>query len=110
MRNWSKPVNRDCLSKNRGLTGIYAKANLLTDGGVGAETMRISTQGKQSHMDITLTPLAGVFVLKPKRLRDSRGFFSETYSRRRLADAGLNVDFVQDNVSVSNSPGTLRGL
>jgi len=61
-------------------------------------------------MDITLTPLAGVFVLKPKRLRDSRGFFSETYSRRRLADAGLNVDFVQDNVSVSNSPGTLRGL
>jgi len=61
-------------------------------------------------MDITLTPLAGVFVLKPKRLRDSRGFFSETYSRRRLADAGLNVDFVQDNVSVSKSPGTLRGL
>lgn len=61
-------------------------------------------------MDVTLTPLADVLVLKPRRIRDNRGFFSETYSKRRLADAGLNVDFVQDNVSVSASPGTLRGL
>ena len=61
-------------------------------------------------MDVTLTPLTDVLVLKPKRLQDNRGFFSETYSKRRLADAGLNVDFVQDNVSVSASPGTLRGL
>ena len=61
-------------------------------------------------MDIIPTPLAGVLVLKPQRFRDHRGFFSETYSKRRLADAGLNVDFVQDNVSLSKSPGTLRGL
>jgi dTDP-4-dehydrorhamnose 3,5-epimerase len=61
-------------------------------------------------MDVTLTPLADVLILKPKRLQDNRGFFSETYSKRRLADAGLNVDFVQDNVSVSALPGTLRGL
>jgi dTDP-4-dehydrorhamnose 3,5-epimerase len=61
-------------------------------------------------MDVTLTPLKDVLVLKPKRLQDNRGFFSETYSKRRLADAGLNVDFVQDNVSVSAVPGTLRGL
>ena len=60
-------------------------------------------------MEVIPTPLADVLVLKPKRLRDSRGFFSETYSKRRLADAGLNVDFVQDNVSVS-SARTLRGL
>jgi dTDP-4-dehydrorhamnose 3,5-epimerase len=61
-------------------------------------------------MDVSLTPLADVLVLKPTRFRDDRGFFSESYSRRRLADAGLNVDFVHDNVSVSKSPGTLRGL
>lgn len=61
-------------------------------------------------MDVTLTPLADVLVLTPKRFQDNRGFFSETYSKRRLADAGLDVDFVQDNVSVSALPGTLRGL
>jgi len=61
-------------------------------------------------MDVTPTPLAGVLVLKPTRLRDRRGFFSEIYSKRRLTEAGLNVDFVQDNVSVSKLPGTLRGL
>ena len=61
-------------------------------------------------MDVTPTPLAGVLVLKPKRFRDHRGFFSETYSKRRLAEAGLTVDFVQDNISVSKTPGTLRGL
>jgi dTDP-4-dehydrorhamnose 3,5-epimerase len=61
-------------------------------------------------MNVTPTPLAGVLVLKPTRFRDHRGFFSETYSKRRLAQAGLDVDFVQDNISVSTSAGTLRGL
>ena len=44
-------------------------------------------------MDIALTPLADVVVLKPKRFRDNRGFFSETYSKRLLADAGLRRRF-----------------
>jgi dTDP-4-dehydrorhamnose 3,5-epimerase len=61
-------------------------------------------------MDVTPTPLAGVVVLKPKRFLDARGFFSESYNRRELAEAGIDVDFVQDNVSMSRQPGTLRGL
>ena len=61
-------------------------------------------------MDVTPTPLAGVLVLKPKRFMDARGFFSETYNRRDLAEAGIEVDFVQDNLSMSRQPGTLRGL
>jgi len=61
-------------------------------------------------MDVTPTPLAGVVVLKPKRFLDARGFFSETYNRRDLAEAGIEVDFVQDNLSMSRQLGTLRGL
>ena len=61
-------------------------------------------------MDITVTPLAGVLILKPKRFQDLRGFLCEAYSKRRLAEAGIGVDFVQDNVSLSRPRGTLRGL
>jgi len=61
-------------------------------------------------MDITQTPLPGLVILKPKRFCDRRGFFCEAYSKRRLAEAGLDVDFVQDNLAVSKLRGTLRGL
>ena len=60
-------------------------------------------------MDVAPTPLAGVVVLKPKRFLDARGFFSETYNKRDLAEAGIKVDFVQDNLSMSRQSGTLRG-
>jgi dTDP-4-dehydrorhamnose 3,5-epimerase len=46
----------------------------------------------------------------PERYGDTRGFFSETYSRRRYAKMGLDAEFVQDNHSVSHAVGTLRGL
>lgn len=49
-------------------------------------------------------------LLRPERFGDHRGFFGETYSRRRYEDLGINVEFVQDNHSVSRSIGTLRGL
>ena len=61
-------------------------------------------------MEILPTPLAGAFVLKPKRFEDPRGFFCETYSKRRLEEAGLMIDFVQDNLSYSKDRSTLRGL
>ena len=61
-------------------------------------------------MEVTTTPLSGVLVLKPKRFFDPRGFFSETYNQRRFEQAGVDVVFVQDNVSVSKPRGTLRGL
>lgn len=61
-------------------------------------------------MDVTTTPLSGVLVLKPKRFYDPRGYFSEIHNRRRLEGAGIHVDFVQDNISVSKPRGTLRGL
>ncbi len=51
-----------------------------------------------------------VVAIRPDRHQDARGFFSETYSRRALAEAGIDTEFVQDNHSLSVPPGTLRGL
>ena len=49
-------------------------------------------------------------LLKPERHGDHRGFFSETYSRRKYSELGIDVEFVQDNHSLSREFGTLRGL
>ena len=59
---------------------------------------------------IEQTLLAGVHIVTPKRFSDDRGFFSETWNRRALVDAGIDIDFVQDNHSLSRQAGTLRGL
>ena len=51
-----------------------------------------------------------LFLLKPKRHTDSRGFFAETYSLLKYLELGIDVEFVQDNHSLSSEVGTLRGL
>lgn len=61
-------------------------------------------------MKIEKTDLEGVVVLTPARFGDERGFFSESWNRERMAKQGLNIDFVQDNHSVSATRGTVRGL
>lgn len=61
-------------------------------------------------MQIEKTVLDGVFVLTPARHGDARGFFSESWNARRMEEAGLVYDFVQDNHSVSAQAGTVRGL
>lgn len=61
-------------------------------------------------MEVTLFSVADVKVLVPKKHGDHRGFFSETYNRKSLAEAGIDVDFVQDNQSLSAEKGTVRGL
>ncbi|MGI3165186.1 dTDP-4-dehydrorhamnose 3,5-epimerase [Pseudooceanicola sp. 200-1SW] len=61
-------------------------------------------------MDITPTDLPEVLILTPRRFGDARGFFSETWNAARMAEAGLDLTFVQDNHSFSQAAGTLRGL
>lgn len=56
------------------------------------------------------TAIPDVKIVTPKKFGDHRGFFSETWSRKAFADAGLDLDFVQDNQSLSAPVGTLRGL
>ena len=60
-------------------------------------------------MKVRETELPGVLLLEPRVFSDARGFFLETFSARRYAEAGIEGPFVQDNWSHS-SCGTLRGL
>lgn len=54
--------------------------------------------------------LTGVLLLEPRRFRDSRGFFVESWNQRAFDSVvGRHVGFVQDNHSMSNA-GVLRGL
>lgn len=53
--------------------------------------------------------IEGLFIVEPAVHGDSRGYFMETYNKRDMAEAGLDMDFVQDNQSMSVK-GVLRGL
>jgi dTDP-4-dehydrorhamnose 3,5-epimerase len=61
-------------------------------------------------MQIEPTPIADVVILTPRRFGDDRGWFCETWNAARMAEAGLDLPWVQDNHSMSAAPGTLRGL
>ena len=61
-------------------------------------------------MEIVPTEIRDVVEVRPKRFGDHRGWFSEVYKRHALAEAGIEIDFLQDNESLSATPGTLRGL
>ena len=61
-------------------------------------------------MQITPTDLPEVLEITPRRFGDHRGFFTETWNRHTWTAAGIDLDFVQDNHSLSAPVGTLRGL
>lgn len=61
-------------------------------------------------MNVTETKLPGVLILEPKRFGDDRGYFSEVYNKNVLAGLGIEMEFVQDNHSLSRDVGTVRGL
>jgi dTDP-4-dehydrorhamnose 3,5-epimerase len=61
------------------------------------------------NIRVVPTEIAGVRRIEPESFEDARGFFFESYSRRRFAERGLDFDFVQDNHSRS-ARGVLRGF
>lgn len=61
-------------------------------------------------MQVQQTTLKGLLAITPRRFGDHRGFFAETFNVRSFADAGIACSFVQDNHSLSEQPGTIRGL
>ena len=61
-------------------------------------------------MQIEQTTLSGVLILTPARFGDARGFFSESWNKRRMEEHGIEMEFVQDNHSISGEVSTLRGL
>lgn len=61
-------------------------------------------------MQMEKTKLDGVVLLTPARFGDNRGFFSESWNKRVMAAQGFDINWVQDNQSLSMQTGTLRGL
>ena len=61
-------------------------------------------------VEIRRLALDGLLEIRPRRFADDRGFFSETWNEASWREAGIDVDFVQDNHSLSRARGTLRGL
>jgi dTDP-4-dehydrorhamnose 3,5-epimerase len=61
-------------------------------------------------MRVEETEIPAVKVVTPRKHGDTRGFFSEVYSKAVLESVGLHLEFVQDNHSFSAAVGTLRGL
>ncbi len=65
---------------------------------------------KKTKVKIQQTPLKDCIILEPSVYKDKRGLFYESYNKKRFNEAtGLNINFVQDNQSVS-SYGVIRGL
>ena len=61
-------------------------------------------------LQVMATEIADVKLIVPRIHRDHRGFFSETYNKAGLAELGANLEFVQDNHSLSVERGVVRGL
>lgn len=61
-------------------------------------------------MNVVALDIPDVKLITPRRFGDHRGFFSEVYNARTFADAGIDIEFVQDNHAFSREAGTLRGL
>jgi dTDP-4-dehydrorhamnose 3,5-epimerase len=85
----------------------------LKTNSLGSVDRRLSAVVKQlqseQQMKVTETVLPGVLLIEPRVFGDSRGFFLETYSTQRYAEAGITSPLIQDNWSHS-CRGTLRGL
>lgn len=60
-------------------------------------------------MQVIKTPISDLLIVQPAIFEDARGYFFESYNKRIFSGIGLNMEFVQDNQSLSNK-GVLRGL
>jgi len=60
-------------------------------------------------LKVAKTEIPGLLVVQPDIFTDSRGFFIESYNKKRYEESGIPLDFVQDNISKSKK-GTVRGL
>lgn len=61
------------------------------------------------QIKVETCPIEGLYIIEPAVYRDNRGYFMETYNQRDMEEAGIRMNFVQDNQSMSVK-GVLRGL
>ncbi|MGL5353884.1 MAG: dTDP-4-dehydrorhamnose 3,5-epimerase [Clostridium sp.] len=62
-----------------------------------------------SNFNFIETKIKDLYIIEPRVFGDDRGYFMETYSKRDFYEAGLTMEFVQDNESKSKK-GVLRGM
>lgn len=60
-------------------------------------------------MNFIETPITDLLIIEPKVWKDDRGYFYESYSKKLFESQGIDIEFVQDNQSLSHL-GALRGL
>ncbi|MES2726841.1 MAG: dTDP-4-dehydrorhamnose 3,5-epimerase [Bacteroidota bacterium] len=60
-------------------------------------------------MQIKTTPIEGLLIIEPQVFNDPRGYFYESYNKEKMYAAGIDIEFVQDNQSLSQK-GIVRGL
>lgn len=61
-------------------------------------------------MKVIKTGIPEVLIIETDVFGDHRGYFTETYNKKRYEEAGITTEFIQDNMSFSTVPGTIRGL
>ena len=61
-------------------------------------------------LELVETAIADIRIVLPRRHHDDRGFLSESYNRLEFAEAGLDLDLVQDNHVYTRRTGTIRGM
>src|SRR3984893_9202 len=72
--------------------------------------LRIDGKAVRMQLDVHSLAIPDVNLIRPPRFFDARGYFCETFQRADFAAQGLDNDFLQDNQSSSDRPGTVRGL
>jgi dTDP-4-dehydrorhamnose 3,5-epimerase len=61
-------------------------------------------------MELIKTEIEDLYIIEPQVFKDNRGWFMESYSAQKLKEKGIDVEFIQDNHSLSIERGVLRGL
>lgn len=72
--------------------------------------LELFQHGGISDMKVEKTDVLDLYIIEPDVFGDERGWFMESWSLKKMRDAGLDYEFVQDNHSYSAQKGTLRGL
>ena len=73
------------------------------------ECLLESKERTMGKIKVTETAIKGIFVIEPEVHSDNRGYFFESYNSKNMHEAGLDMEFVQDNQSMSIK-GVLRGM
>ena len=61
-------------------------------------------------MEVIKTGIEGLYIIETKVFKDNRGWFTESYSAKKFKDNDIDIDFIQDNHSLSKEKGVIRGL